>query len=389
VKLLAAILLAPSIAVAGGTAVGEQNAVSAATAGAGVARADDPGAAWHDPAALADDGGTRVGLSLAFAHPSLEAQTAAGSYDATSWATPPHLDASYAQDRWAAGIALGVPFGGGAAWPQTWPGANEAVRTDLQVFRAAPFFAYRFGVLRVAAGVHLDQGRLQVQRGLDFIDTTGDVRLDLSGHGVGADASLYLQARPDLGVGLAYRGRTHLALGGNANFTAPAAFSEKTPDQTATTAMTLPDQVVLGARWTRGALALLADVEYTAWHVNKTTEIDFANASTPHAVQDNSWHDTVAVRLGGELARGRLTVRGGAYVDPSPVPADHLGPTAPDGTRLGVTAGASYALSRTWSADAFGESMWILRRDTTSMDTMAASYGGTAIVLGAGVRWTR
>jgi hypothetical protein len=32
--------------------------------------------------------------------------------------------------------------------------------------------------------------------------------------------------------------------------------------------------------------------------------------------------------------------------------------------------------------------MWLLRRETTSVDTMPASYGGTAIVLGAGVRWT-
>jgi hypothetical protein len=31
--------------------------------------------------------------------------------------------------------------------------------------------------------------------------------------------------------------------------------------------------------------------------------------------------------------------------------------------------------------------MWLLRRDTTSVDTMPASYGGTALVLGAGVRW--
>jgi long-chain fatty acid transport protein len=387
-KLLAAILLAPSLAFAGGTAVGEQNAVSAATAGAGAARADDPGAAWHDPAALADDGGMRVGLSLAFARPSVEAQTSDGSFDATSWATPPHLDASFARDRWAAGIALGVPFGGGVTWPQTWPGANETVRTDLQVFRAAPFFAYRFGALRVAAGVHFDQGRLQLQRGLDFIDTQGDVKLDLSGHGFGADASLYYQARPDLGLGLAYRGRTHLALGGNANFTAPDAFSEKTPDQTATTAMTLPDQLVLGARWTRGALALLADLEYTAWHVNQATVIDFANPSTPQAMQDNRWHDTLAVRLGGELVRGVLTLRGGAYFDPSPVPADHLSPTAPDGTRLGLTAGASYRLSPAWSADAFAEGMALLRRATTSADTMPASYGGTALVLGAGVRWS-
>ena len=37
----------------------------------------------------------------------------------------------------------------------------------------------------------------------------------------------------------------------------------------------------------------------------------------------------------------------------------------------------------------FAERMWILRRATTSTDTMPASYGGSAVVLGAGLRWMR
>src|SRR5207249_2891162 len=144
---------------AGGLAVGEQNAVSAATGGAGAARDDDPGAAWHDPAALADDGGIRLGLSLALAHPSLQARAADGSWTTDSaggWQTPPHLDASFARDRWAAGLALGVPFGGGVTWPATWAGSNEARATQLLDLRVAPFAAWSFGRVRVAAGFHVD-----------------------------------------------------------------------------------------------------------------------------------------------------------------------------------------------------------------------------------------
>ena len=46
-------LFIASSAYAGGFAVTEQTAASAGTGGAGVARDDDPGAAWHQPAALA------------------------------------------------------------------------------------------------------------------------------------------------------------------------------------------------------------------------------------------------------------------------------------------------------------------------------------------------
>jgi len=390
-------LAATSVAHAGGLAVGEQNAVSAGTGGAGAARDDDPGAAWHIPAALADGGGLRLGLSLALARPMLQARgaSAMGSTDDSwtadsegRWSTPPHLDASYAHGRFAAGISVGVPFGGGVTWPATWPGATESVQTQLQVFRAAPFAAYRLGKLRVSAGVHIDAGRLQIQRNLDFIDTQGDVRLDMDGRGVGVDAAAYVQARPDLGLGLTYRGRTTIRFHGNANFTAPDAFAGKTPDQTASTTMTLPDVLVLGAHYRRGAVRAVADLEYANWSVNRRTTVAFANASTPEAVQQNDWHDTVTVRAGAEYLRDALTLRGGAYFDPSPVPTDRLSPSSPDASRLGLTAGASYRVTPAWSADVFAEHMWLLRRETTNVETMPASYGGTAIVLGAGVRFT-
>src|SRR5204862_7714741 len=118
--------------------------------------------------------------------------------------------------------------------------------------------------------------------------------------------------------------RTNLDFDGNANFTAPDAFSEKTPDQTAATSMTMPDTLVLGAHYTRGRYAFVADLEWANWSVNHRTTVHFTNASTPEAVQENGWHDTVTVRAGGEWAKDKLVVRGGAYFDPSPVPAEHL-----------------------------------------------------------------
>ncbi len=384
------VLLLSVPAHAGGLAVGEQNAVSAGTGGAGAARDDDPGAAWHAPAALADDGGLRVGLSLALARPALEARGDDWNASTESkWSTPPHLDASFAKDSWAAGIAIGVPFGGGVTWPTTWPGATQAVRTELMVIRFAPFAAYRVGPLRVAAGMHFDAARLQIQRNLDFIDMQGDVRLDLAGRGFGVDASAYYVPRADVGIGLTYRSLTTINFDGNANFTAPDAFSEKTPDQTASTSMTMPDQLVLGARWRRGPLTTLVDLEYTRWSLNERTTVDFTNESTPNAIQENQWHDTFGVRAGAEWRHTeKLTARAGGYFDPSPVPSEHLTPSSPDANRVAATLGASYQFAAAWSADVFGEHMWLLRRDTTSVDTMPASYGGTAVVLGAGVRWT-
>ncbi|MFN0246531.1 MAG: OmpP1/FadL family transporter [Kofleriaceae bacterium] len=395
-KIIAGVLVVPVLAgsaFAGGLGVGEQNAVSSGTGGAGTARTDDPGAAWYAPAALADGGGLRLGLSLALARPALEARDASAmgstwtAENERGWRTPPHLDASFAQGNWAAGVSVGVPFGGGVRWPAAWAGASEIVSSELMVVRTAPFGAYRFGKLRVSAGVHIDAMRLQLQRGLDFIDADGDVRLDLDGRGYGIDAAAYYQTTPELGLALAFRSRSRIELAGNANFTAPDAFAAKTPDQTASATMTMPDVLVLGAHWRRGNVAAVADLEYANWSVNEKTEIDFANESTPNAIQRNDWHDTVAVRAGAEYVESGFTTRAGGYIDPSPVPQDRLAPSSPDATRVGLTVGASYQFAKAWSADVFAEHMWLLRRETTSAETMAASYGGTAIILGAGVRF--
>ncbi len=384
-------VIAPGIAHAAGFAVAQQSSTASGTAGAGAARANDAGLAWYNPAALADGGGWRIGLGLTLARPALTAEARDGSWSTDSengWSTPPHLDVSRAAGDFAIGLSLGVPFGSGVSWPADWPGRHEIVRSQLEVFRAAPFLAWRSGAWRVAAGLHFDAGRLRVARKLDFIDLDGDVQIDMDGVGMGVDASVFWQAHAELDVGLVYRSRTTIAFDGGADFDAPDAFSEKTADQAASAEMTLPDQLVLGARWHRGRWAALADLELTTWGVNDRLVVDFVNEQTPDATQDNGWGATLAVRTGAELhPTTAWTARAGLYFDPTPAPDDKLAPSSPDSSRVGATLGASYALSGSWSVDAFYERMFLLRRESASMEALAASYGGSAQILGLGLRW--
>ena len=59
---------------------------------------------------------------------------------------------------------------------------------------------------------HVDFARLQINRDLDFIDMEGDVAIDMDGRAFGVDASVYYQARPDLAIGLVYRGSSSMKL---------------------------------------------------------------------------------------------------------------------------------------------------------------------------------
>ncbi len=376
---------------AGGFAVSEQTALAGGSAGAATAREGDPGAAWYNPAALADGGGIRVGLGMLAALPSVNAQAMDGSWQTGSesgLATPPHLHASIARGKLAGGIYAGIPYGGGVTWPEDWAGRHEIISSRLEVFRVAPFVAYSLGQVRVAGGVHVDFGRLRIRRSLDFVDTEGDVRLDLDGRAFGIDLAAWWQPRADLAVGASYKSRGALALSGGADFTAPDAFSAKTADQHASARMRLPDRAALGLVWRRGALTTLADLELTTWSVNRELAIDFENEATPDPVQRNRWNSTVGLRAGVEWAANSGTqVRGGMFYDPSPARAETLAPSSPDANRLGFTAGVGRQLRRDLAIDAFYEYMRLLGRETASVDSLQARYSGHAHLFGLDLRY--
>lgn len=385
-----AVLAIAGPAHAGGYAVSEQSAVAGGTGGASTARSGDAGAAWYNPAALADGAGLRLGVGVLAAMAQLQAS--GDGFDADSepaLKTPPSLHLSVASGDLAFGVAAGVPFGSGVRWPADWAGRHEIIASQITVFRAAPFVAYRLGRLRLAGGPHVDFGRLQVERSLDFIDAEGDVAIDLDGWGWGLDLSAFVDVTGEIAAGVSYKSRTSMALAGGADFTAPDEFSLKAVDQTAAAELTTPDRITTGVAVDRGRWRALADLELTLWSVNDELVIDFERDATGEARQVNDWSTGVAVRGGGELMVTPTTIaRGGMLVDLSPARAETLSPSSPDAHRLGVTAGASQALGRGLAVDLFYEYLHLVGRESANMDSLPARYGGRAHLVGVGVRWT-
>lgn len=382
--------LAWSSAHAGGFAVAEQSATAGGTAGASTARSDDSGAAWYNPAALADGAGLRFGAGIMAAMPALHAEAMDGAWRTDSESgisTPPHLYGSYSAGDFAYVVSVGVPFGGGVTWPEDWAGRHEIISSRLEVFRVAPALAYRWNRLRVAAGVHADFGRMRVKRSLDFVDTEGDVHLDMDGRSFGFDLAAFYQASDAIDVGISYKSRGTLELDGGANFNAPDAFNMKTADQHVGTVIHLPDRIALGATWRRGKLTVLGDLELTTWGVYDELAIDFENDVTPDPTLVTAWNTTMAVRAGAEYqVRTGTRVRGGAFIDPSPARDENLAPSSPDSTRLGATVGVSHSVRSDLAIDGFYELMHLMARESASENDLAARYGGRAHIVGVGVR---
>jgi long-chain fatty acid transport protein len=201
---------------------------------------------------------------------------------------------------------------------------------------------------------------------------------------------VYVEATPRLALGLTWKSRTAIDLAGGADFTAPAAFSDKTPDQAATTSITLPDRITLGGRWHAGRWTALADAEVTLWSTYRELVIDFANEITPDVTQRSDWHTTVGIRGGGELAvTPAVTARAGLAWDPSPAPARTLAPSSPDSSRFAISAGATWRMTPSVAIDGFFAQLFLLGSETMSPDALAARYGGQAQLFGVSVRVER
>lgn len=390
VAVAVAVAGAASSASAGGFAVPAQTITAAGTGNAGAARDDEAGAAWSNPAALADGGGWRLGAGVVLARPQVTGEDTGGAWTAATeggWSTPPHVDVAWSGGAWTFGLAAGVPFGGGVVWPADWPGRFEIVRSELVIGRVAPFAGVRIGPVRIAAGPHVDRGRMQVGRRLDFIDMEGDVAVDLAGTGVGGHAAIWY-ARGALAIGATYKSRTALVLRGGADFETPPEFAARAPDQAASARLTTPDRIALGAAWSHGPWRVLADAEVTVWSTYRSLTIDFAEEATADVHRVNDWETTVSARAGVERRVGTVVLRGGGAFDPSPAPDATLSPVSPDGLRLSLTAGASAPVARGLLADGFVEYLRVVGREAAHAETMPARYSGWAVLLGAGVRWS-
>lgn len=391
-------LSSPTPVHAGGFEVPDQSPVAGGAGGASTARADDPSAAWYNPAALADGGGLRLGLGVLIATSSVHAESSAtapdGPWEADSESSvslPPHIYLSFAKDDWAAGLSFNVPFGSRVYWPDDWQHRFDAIDSQTRFFRTAPFVAYRFGRLRIAAGLHVDAGILESFRATNHIVEEGSVHLRLGGVGVGGDAALFFEASDRFDIGVSYKSRTRIEMDGDVDFEVPEAFRPRFPDQQASTTLTLPDRLAIGIRArVTDDVTLLTDISLTFWSVNDRLLIDFSDELTNDADRAANWENSVALRVGAEFTPiPELTARVGFFFDGltgAPPPQDFLSPTSPDSRRVGGSLGLSYDIGERFGVDAYYSYLKLLGEESTSLDAPLAEYDGSAHLIGIGLR---
>lgn len=418
---LLVLLFTASTSFAAGFRLPEAGAKAMGMGFAFTAQADDPSAIYFNPAGLTQLKGQNVMVGVTYVRENGGEFTGITPVDNTTAIkneTQKTLNffipnAYYTKTNASTGFSYGVgiftPFGlaqeykdkGGSIF------RNQITKIELQTVVVNPTIAFKVGdILSVGAGIDYMYGKAKLSKNAVYpagnpAPNLYDLRLDGSGDAWGYNFGVLLKASPNLKIGLNYRSPFTLTLKDgdveirHINNTVPIAagptytstfFGGATSfDTKANATIALPATAALGVSYTLDRLTVNADADWTFWHSYSSLPIDILNnnAVLPDSNGVKQWKDVCALRLGTEYrVTDPLALRAGFVYDPTPVPAETLGPELPDATRLNYMVGAGYKVGP-WTVD--GAFMYIDKKDRTVSNVRLDENGKPA---GQNGTWT-
>lgn len=255
--------------------------------------------------------------------------------------------ATQVNEKLGVGVGVYTPYGSSAKWDDDWAGAQLIQNISMKVIFIQPTVSYKINdLLSIGAGVVIATGDVELNRALPYssANVTGQVNLQGNTTAYGFNAGVMLTPNEKLSIGLDYRSKVDMKLdGGDATFTIPSSVTTLIPATNKFTA-TLP----LSANLDFGAayqvsekLLLSAEINYVFWGVYDSLKFEFEekpellNSSNPR-----EYSNTMIFRLGGEyVINDMITVRAGAYYDPTPTNEDYFTPETPSLTTYGMSFG--------------------------------------------------
>lgn len=309
--------------------IGEQAASAQGMMNAVTALPNDASTVWFNPAGMASLPGTQVVVGgtgiFVGKHKFTSSVTPGATAESKSLsALAPHAYISYgfADSPLSVGLGINAPFGLETDWPKTGPFAGNTTFSKIEGLNINPNIAYKISDnLAVAVGVdYFNMNKVN-------LDTLNQ-QMGGNGDGWGANAAL-LYKSDAFNFGISYRSRIKVDIKGNATADPAgslAAFAASAPllglgalnlgtSSAATTSVTLPDQVNVGAsfhpadNWT-----FAADIAWVNW---KTFDkIDIAYASVAYQQLIGS---ATAFALNGGKANLAVSVPAAGAAAPQPV----------------------------------------------------------------------
>ncbi|MFA6457402.1 MAG: outer membrane protein transport protein, partial [Bacteroidota bacterium] len=331
------------IALAGGFQLNEHGARAMAQGGAWAARAYDGSAMFFNPAGLGFQtsgsvylGTTIIMPTVSFYGPTNLGQSTKNEMVAQTF-TPINVYVTYpVMEGLTVGIGVNNPYGLGTEWDENWTGRYITQKIDLQSFYFTPTVGYKVtDQLSIGAGVNYVTGDVTLSRMVSPGDA--QVKLDLSGTGMGFNFGAIFKATNELSIGASYRSSVKIDAEGTAKFKPTSALF---PEGDAAAALELPATAFVGVAYkVMPNFEVEADYQFVGWSSYKELKIDFKkNNST--STSPKNYEDTYIIRVGGEYTMDALQIRFGYLFDNNPVTDHYTEPLLPDADRNGINIGA-------------------------------------------------
>ncbi len=324
---LALILSLPTKSFAGGFALYEYGARANAMGGAMIALADDASAVAYNPAGMTQLPGTQTMVGATAIVPVGQVR-----HNNTSWDTthtnvylPPHAYLTHQlNDRAWFGIGLFSRFGVGTQYDSDWGGAGNIYKADLMTFSLAPNLAYKItDSLSLSGGIELLYSSADLRRKLTGGFGNRDMRMNVSGLGVGGQLGLHYILNDEWSVGFTYHTTQKHTDKGTVKYDRPTAGLAM--DGSLAMKLDLPASYALGLAYKpTKKWKLEADLIFTQWQDYDKLTYDFeyrlGGSTAGTTVSEKNWRNVWRVQLGGEhQVLDWLALRAGFVWDQDPI----------------------------------------------------------------------
>lgn len=354
-----------------------------ALGGAYAATADDPFAAYYNPAGLTQIKSATIAAGSHIMAPSMHVYgLGATSTTGTTLIPPtnvddrsdilvvPHLGfAMPVTDKLAVGLSTYVPWGLDIKWSNREVGAYSSTHSWYNRMAVTPTVAYKINdQWSVGAGISLGRSESGDEHYIYTGSPTGPagatanlkIKTDLTDD-FNWSYNLGVMYKPikEVTLGATYRSRTETNFKGTTEVSGyPVPGS--TINQKVNTSVSIdhPQQVQVGLRYQPiDTISLELDYVWTNWSIIDSytakfnTGLVLLGGETTRPYQRN-WNDTNQIRIGAEWkALDWLTLRGGYFYDPSPVPDSTFDLTWPDADKKTYSLGAGFNIGKSFTID--------------------------------------
>lgn len=396
--ILAATLLVPATALAGGNYIPSESPRDLALSQAAVADQHGAEAVFLNTAALAGQDGFNLSAAGELLLNQTEWTVPGDSASLSGTNIPPTVAFAYGARldngmAWGAGIGVSIPAGGVLEWPEGWPGQERIQSVNQQVVQFGGGVGFQpLPYLKVGASLLRYQQSEELHQSVYYLDHYGDAAIAMSGGATtfGLAGEFTVPTVP-LTLAVTYKHSADMKLTGDAHFTGvPPGFQPMLHDQGVTREHTFPFELYVGA-----AYEVMPDLKIMgAWSFENwsTLEADTFVGDDGFSVSvPRDYNNAYVFRLGGEWKKAsflpELALRVGALRSMSPQPTETVSPSLTDGNSTAFSLGAGYSITPNFRLDFGAQFAFFDEVTATGDEAFPGTYKTTVQLFSLGVNW--